>query len=115
MFTESYSNHFVAKFVHNITFRGFNFINGGGKGIRLSRVHTYDVSDCHYSKPTKTTSGQGYGFQAEEGTCYGNIHSFNGYNSRHLIDFAKGAHHCLVTNCYGFKAGFNGHGMNTKY
>ena len=115
MFTESYSNHISVDYAYNVTIKGFEFFNGGGKGIRLSNVHTYDVQDCLYRNPTKTTSGQGYGFQAENGACYGYISNFNSYNCRHTIDFAKGAHHCLVENCYAFGGGFNGHGMNTKY
>lgn len=115
MFTESYSNHIIAKFAHNIKISGFDFVNGGGKGIRLSYVHTYDISDIIHRKPTMITSGQGYGFQAEEGTCYGRITRFTGYKARHTIDFAKGSHHCLITDCYSFGGGYNGHGMNTKY
>ena len=115
MFTEGYSNHIICDYAHNVTISNFEFVNGGGKGIRLSNTHTYTISDILHRNPTKTTAGQGYGFQAELGTCYGRISNFTGYKARHTIDFANGSHHCIVENCYSFGGGYNGHGMNTKY
>lgn len=115
MGTITYSNFINVDFAYDVQIKGFNCVNGGGKGVRVQKSHTYEVSNIKLSKPTRITSGQGYAFQAELGSAFGVITNIKSKNARHTVDFAKGAYNAFVRNCIAYVGGFNGHGMNTKH
>lgn len=115
MNTSTLENFFVVDFAKNTKISGFDCTSGGGKAIRIIQSHTYEFEDITHRKPTDTSSGNGYGIQAELGAGYGIMRNIKGYNSRHTVDFAKGAHNASVYDSTAYFSGFNGHGMNAKH
>lgn len=113
MGTETYTSNIRGEYLYNPKIKGFNFINGGGKGLVLSKTYRFEVEDIVHTNPTNTTAGHGYGVQFLDGTGYGTAKNIIGYESRHTIDFSGGTHNIAVYDSYG--SDISGHGSNNKF
>lgn len=113
--TTEYANHFYVDLAYNLKIKGFECVNGGGKGVTVWESHTFTIKDIIHKNPTNVSAGHGYCIQICDGSCYGRIENVNAINSRHGVDFATGANNCIVDKFFGHNAEVSGHGQNTKH
>lgn len=113
MGVDGYGAFFYVTFAYNVTIKGFDCFNGGGKGIQTYKVNKFLFSDIKYSLPTSTGPAKGDGMVINL-SGYGVIERCNIYDAGRGIDFATGWN-CMVRNCMTFQCGLSTHGLLSAF
>ena len=111
--TTSYCNHISIELTQGAHVSGFNFLNGGGKGIAVTSSYDFNLSDNKRRKPTNVEAGHGYGYIVSRSNK-GTVTRCDTYDARHGVDVAWATYDVLVDDCKSYLADFNIHGQNSK-